>query len=105
VIEPHHLPIASAPGAGERDRMPAITNGSIGIVVPDLAISIGPANDDPTTSRPSGRLTAIIWRIRLRPAAALGQSSESTARLNGSHGPWNSQTNSAIISQPIICIR
>jgi hypothetical protein len=35
----------------------------------------------------------------------LGQSSTSTARLNASHGPWNSQTNSAIISQPIICIR
>ena len=32
VIEPHHLPIGSAPGAGERDRMPAITNGSIGIL-------------------------------------------------------------------------
>jgi hypothetical protein len=31
VIEPHHLPIGSAPGAGERDRMPAITNGSIGM--------------------------------------------------------------------------
>ena len=31
-------------------------------------------------------MTAIIWRIRLRPAAALGQSSESTARLNDSHG-------------------
>jgi hypothetical protein len=24
--------------------------------------------------------------------------------LNASHGPWNSHTNSAIISQPIICI-
>ena len=55
VIEPHHLPIGSAPVAGERDRMPAITNGSIGIVVPDLAISIGPANDDSTTSRPAAR--------------------------------------------------
>jgi RNA polymerase primary sigma factor len=42
---------------------------------------------------------------RLRAALALGQSSTSTARLNASHGPWNSQTNSAIISQPIICIR
>jgi hypothetical protein len=52
VIEPHHLPIGSAPGAGERDRMPAITNGSIGIVVPDLAISIGPANDDPFGAHP-----------------------------------------------------
>jgi hypothetical protein len=31
VIEPHRLPIGSAPGAGERDRMPAITNGSIGM--------------------------------------------------------------------------
>ena len=31
VIEPHHLPIGSAPVAGERDRMPAITNGSIGM--------------------------------------------------------------------------
>src|ERR1700730_5874712 len=39
VIEPHHLPIGSAPGAGERDRMPAITNESIGIVVPNLAIT------------------------------------------------------------------
>src|SRR5436190_4370176 len=43
--------------------------------------------------------------MRLRLAPALGQSSTSTARLNASHGPWNSQTNSAIISQPIICIR
>src|SRR6478735_2623892 len=53
-----------------------------------------------TMSRPSGRLTAMIWRMRLRVALALGQSSTSTARLNASHGPWNSQTNSAIISQP-----
>jgi hypothetical protein len=27
-----------------------------------------------------------------------GESSTSTARSNASHGPWNSQTNSAIIS-------
>jgi hypothetical protein len=39
------------------------------------------------TSRPSGRLTAMIWRMRLRVALALGQSSTSTARLNASHGP------------------
>ena len=55
VIEPHHLPIGSAPVAGERDRMPAITNGSIGIVVPDLAIGISPADHDPFRTYPSIR--------------------------------------------------
>jgi hypothetical protein len=40
-----------------------------------------------TTSRPSGRLTAMICRMRLRVAPALGQSSASTARLNVSQGP------------------
>ena len=37
--------------------------------------------------------------MRLRLVPALGQSSTSTARLNASHGPWNSQTNSAITHQ------
>src|SRR5947207_15840723 len=39
-----------------------------------------------TTSRPSGRLTAMICRMRLRRTPALGQSSASTVRLNASHG-------------------
>ena len=47
----------------------------------------------------------MIWRMRLRLPPALGQSSAATARLSASHGPWNSQTNSAIITQPIACIR
>src|SRR4249919_730877 len=58
-----------------------------------------------TTIRPSGRLTAMIWRMRLRRPPAFGQSAASTARLNASHGPWNSQRNNAIITQPIACMR
>ena len=37
--------------------------------------------------------------------AAVGQSEAATARLSLSHGPWNSQRNSAIITQPRPCIR
>ncbi len=44
-----------------------------------------------TTISPIGRLTAMICRMRLSCAPAVGQSLASTARLNFSHGPWNSQ--------------
>jgi hypothetical protein len=55
LIEPHHLPISPALGAGKRNRTPAITNGGISIVVPDLAIGISPADHDPFGTHPSVR--------------------------------------------------
>ena len=44
LIEPPHLPMRFAPGAGKGNRLPAVTGRGISIVVPDLAISIGPTN-------------------------------------------------------------
>jgi hypothetical protein len=46
-IKPHHLPIGSAPCAGKGDGTPTITNGGIGIIMPDLAIGIGPTDHNP----------------------------------------------------------
>ena len=46
-IEPHHLPIGSAPCAGKGDGTPTITNWGIGIVMPDLAIGVGPTDHNP----------------------------------------------------------
>ena len=39
-----------------------------------------------TASRPSGRLTAMIWRMRLRVARALGQSTLIGRNLSGRPG-------------------
>jgi len=46
-IKPHHLPISPAPGARKGDGTPTITNGGIGIIMPDLAIGIGPTDHNP----------------------------------------------------------
>ena len=46
-IKPHHLPIGSAPCAGKGDGTPTITNGGIGIIMPDLAIGVGPTDHNP----------------------------------------------------------
>jgi len=47
LIEPDHLPICPTPCAGKGDGTPTITNGGIGIVMPDLAIGIHPTNHNP----------------------------------------------------------
>ena len=47
LIEPRHLPISSTPCSGKGDGTPTITNGGIGIIMPDLAIGIGPTDHNP----------------------------------------------------------
>ena len=55
LIEPPHLPMRFAPGAGKGNRLPAVTGRGISIVVPDLAIGIRPADHDPFGTHPSIR--------------------------------------------------
>src|SRR5262249_50468864 len=66
---------------------------------------VAPTGADDDDEQASGRLTAMLGRMRARLVPPLGHPSASTALLNPRHGPWNSHTNKAIISHPIPCIR